>query len=140
MERIRIEYDEKMLAGVHDEYETEWARISEIRLPWDNGYFATRRFFVVSHRAMDCEDCYWDRIYNDLRSALKRFGKEANRKRRCGGKTERVYGKIEYCDDWWIYRNELNIDHGEYVRSAAAGDYGPSNPWDAPGMSVRDFI
>ena len=28
----------------------------------------------------------------------------------------------------------------EYVPSAENGDYGPSNPWDAPGMSVKDFI
>lgn len=28
----------------------------------------------------------------------------------------------------------------EYIPSASAGDYSPSNPWDAPGMSVRDFI
>lgn len=28
----------------------------------------------------------------------------------------------------------------EYIPSCTAGDYSPSNPWDAPGMSVRDFI
>ena len=28
----------------------------------------------------------------------------------------------------------------EYMPSSTARDYGPSNPWDAPGMSVRDFI
>lgn len=27
-----------------------------------------------------------------------------------------------------------------YTPSSTAGDYGPSNPWDAPGMSIRDFI
>ena len=27
-----------------------------------------------------------------------------------------------------------------YCPSSTAGDYGPGNPWDAPGMSVRDFI
>lgn len=27
-----------------------------------------------------------------------------------------------------------------YSPSATARDYGPSNPWDAPGMSIRDFI
>ena len=27
-----------------------------------------------------------------------------------------------------------------YCPSSTAGDYGPSNPWDAPGMSIRDFI
>ena len=32
--------------------------------------------------------------------------------------------------------------HGESPRytSCTAGDYGPSNPWDAPGMSIHDFI
>ena len=28
----------------------------------------------------------------------------------------------------------------EYCPSSTNGDYSPSNPWDAPGMSVRDFI
>lgn len=27
-----------------------------------------------------------------------------------------------------------------YTPSSTAGDYSPSHPWDAPGMSVRDFI
>lgn len=28
----------------------------------------------------------------------------------------------------------------EYVPSATNGDYSPSNPWDAPGMKISDFI
>jgi len=28
----------------------------------------------------------------------------------------------------------------EYVPSAENGDYGPSNPWNAPGMRMSDFI
>ena len=28
----------------------------------------------------------------------------------------------------------------EYTPSASAGDYSPSNPWNAPGMSIYDFI
>lgn len=32
-------------------------------------------------------------------------------------------------------------DEGElYTRSSYHGDYSPGNPWDAPGMSIRDFI
>lgn len=27
-----------------------------------------------------------------------------------------------------------------YAPSATNGDYGPSAPWNAPGMSIRDFI
>lgn len=28
----------------------------------------------------------------------------------------------------------------QYIPSSTAGDYGPGNPWDAPGMSIHDFI
>ena len=33
----------------------------------------------------------------------------------------------------------LEFEPDDY-RSATRGDYGPSNPWDAPGMSISDFI
>ena len=32
------------------------------------------------------------------------------------------------------------IEQERYTPSAENGDYGPSNPWDAPGMSIKDFI
>ena len=32
------------------------------------------------------------------------------------------------------------LDGDYYMSSATAGDYGPSCPWNAPGMSVSDFI
>lgn len=32
------------------------------------------------------------------------------------------------------------FEEDHYYSSATAGDYSPSSPWDAPGMSVRDFI
>ena len=28
----------------------------------------------------------------------------------------------------------------DYCPSSTGGDYSPSNPWDAPGMSIKDFI
>lgn len=31
-------------------------------------------------------------------------------------------------------------DEEEYEPSSSGGDYSPSNPWGAPGMSVSDFI
>lgn len=31
-------------------------------------------------------------------------------------------------------------EEDDYTPSATRGDYGPSNPWDAPGMSMSDFI
>lgn len=35
---------------------------------------------------------------------------------------------------------ESNEEDEEYIPCAENGDYSPSNPWDAPGMSIRDFI
>lgn len=38
---------------------------------------------------------------------------------------------------------EIELDSKEdehYIRSSTNGDYSPSNPWVAPGMSVSDFI
>ena len=32
------------------------------------------------------------------------------------------------------------LERDEYCPSATAGDYGPGNPWAAPGMSIHDFI
>jgi len=32
------------------------------------------------------------------------------------------------------------IEADEYTPSATNRDYGPGNPWDAPGMSIKDFI
>lgn len=40
-----------------------------------------------------------------------------------------------------VHRAEANLNDDEhYIRSSLNMDYSPSNPWDAPGMSVRDFI
>ena len=42
-----------------------------------------------------------------------------------------------------LEREELAKAEPEWEReytSCTARDYSPSNPWDAPGMSVRDFI
>ena len=37
--------------------------------------------------------------------------------------------------------NELcGGDDEPYISSCTNGDYSPSNPWDAPGMSISDFI
>lgn len=37
-----------------------------------------------------------------------------------------------------LLEGELKYDR--YIPSSTYRDYGPSNPWDAPGMSVKDFI
>lgn len=46
--------------------------------------------------------------------------------------------KVAVCEDIedYIYDDE----EAHYTRSSTNGDYSPSNPWDAPGMCVSDFI
>ncbi len=39
----------------------------------------------------------------------------------------------------WADRDD-SVYEDEYTPSATAGDYSPSCPWNAPGMSIRDFI
>lgn len=40
-----------------------------------------------------------------------------------------------------FYIEEVIIkEDDDYVPSSTNGDYSPSNPWDAPGMSISDFI
>jgi hypothetical protein len=53
----------------------------------------------------------------------------------------------EYLSEWaFELDEELGalaaefISEERYTPSSTAGDYSPGNPWDAPGMSVKDFI
>lgn len=47
------------------------------------------------------------------------------------------YYNLTY-DEACAYLNEKG--DGGYIPSAEAGDYSPSCPWNAPGMSISDFI
>lgn len=82
--------------------------------------------------------------------------------RSCGNCKNRYYsgsfGMLETCLGYELAEDEADmikeakhcgryaegrpecLDDEPYCSSAAAGDYGPGNPWNAPGMSVRDFI
>lgn len=43
-------------------------------------------------------------------------------------------------EDDYVYDDRGEYLDDDYTPSATRGDYSPSNPWDAPGMSVSDFI
>ena len=43
-------------------------------------------------------------------------------------------------DDHQYYEDDFDDDYEDDYPSSTRGDYGPSNPWDAPGMSISDFI
>lgn len=49
----------------------------------------------------------------------------------------RVYCGLGVDEDSY---DEEEFDDEEHIPSSTYRDYGPSNPWDAPGMSVKDFI
>lgn len=51
----------------------------------------------------------------------------------------RVYCGLGVDEDDYDEDEEL-FDEEDYVPSSSRRDYGPSNPWDAPGMRVSDFI
>lgn len=44
------------------------------------------------------------------------------------------------CDYHYVNGECIRREEEEYIPSAENGDYSPSNPWDAPGMSIKDFI
>jgi hypothetical protein len=50
------------------------------------------------------------------------------------------------CDTFLLFEGRLyeapylNEDEEGYIRSSTNGDYSPSAPWGAPGMSIKDFI
>lgn len=138
-EEMILKCTEKFLAGAEGEDGTEWVRIYEFRFPWNDYHFFNTRFFVVKHAVMDYDNKCWTLFFNDLKTAMGAFGKEANKKHRTGGKNGKLinaYKKVEYDKDWMYYREELF----PYVPEECEKDYGPSNPWDAPGMTISDFI
>lgn len=50
--------------------------------------------------------------------------------------------EIRYASECDRYEEGTPACLGEnrHTTSATAGDYGPGSPWNAPGMSVKDFI
>ena len=82
--------------------------------------------------------------------------------KKCGNCKYRCFsswgGMIDFCIDYEMSCSEeeeiaaakdcMRYEEGtpscfeddDYCPSSTNGDYSPSNPWDAPGMSIRDFI
>lgn len=53
---------------------------------------------------------------------------------------KKIFPNLEEHDIPYYCGACMDEDDDEYVPSAENGDYSPSNPWDAPGMSISDFI
>ena len=65
----------------------------------------------------------------------------------------RTWDGYDYCLDYimdtyesatecerYEYKEWESENEDEYTPSATRGDYSPSCPWNAPGMSIKDFI
>ena len=50
------------------------------------------------------------------------------------------YSEAEECKRYEEGEPSCYDDEEEYTPSATHGDYSPSSPWNAPGMSISDFI
>ena len=81
--------------------------------------------------------------------------------KKCGNCKYRAFNSmfgVDYCIDYEMTETETDeieaastcpkyeegtpscFEDDEYCPSSTNGDYGPGNPWDAPGMSIKDFI
>ena len=51
------------------------------------------------------------------------------------------HGEVDFSDGCLVdSKITIEEDDNDYIPSAENGDYSPSNPWDAPGMKISDFI
>ena len=107
----------------------EW----EIIRDWhdENGFFPDveneSEFFVgtneeLNNRVRELRECGCINIFVNLLGAVDEVEVQE-------AEEEDPY-EDEYVDPW----------EREYIRSVTGGDYSSANPWDAPGMSVSDFI
>lgn len=81
--------------------------------------------------------------------------------KKCGNCKRRAFNSwcgVDYCIDYEMATTEKEeieaaknctvyeegipdcFANDDYCPSSTYGDYSPSNPWDAPGMSIKDFI
>lgn len=47
---------------------------------------------------------------------------------------------LNVCPDSQNWLEDMDDADEPYTPSSYNGDYSPGNPWDAPGMSIHDFI
>lgn len=132
---LNARYDLKRLATAESDDGLDRLELNELRFSDDYwGPFQNNRFFMV-RRVSECDDMRYDLIFNDVRTAAAEFGKRFCVKTGDGRKFFPFGRVVQWTDDWKYVRDEL-LPYSEYEEK----DYGPSNPWDAPGMKVSDFI
>ena len=104
-----------------------------------------------------------DEVIKVMKTYMPDILKEEEVVRKCSNCKYRAFGSmfgVDYCLDYEMTCTEedeikaasdcpkyeegtpacLERDEDGYYSSATNGDYSPSSPWNAPGMSIKDFI
>lgn len=117
-----------------------------------------RRCGICSHFKMHFNEednyCLDYEIHGDIAESCPRFESMVSCTT-CANRTYEDWGGSKPCPQWEqletdeeekemaqkCERYRLITDYEEeYCPSATAGDYSPSSPWNAPGMSAKDFF
>lgn len=114
------------------------------------------RFWVESGDADEANETNDAEISEEDKELIKKM--YAKYKRKCSNCKRRAFSSwsgIDFCLGYEMENEEYNeaencerYEEGnpscyyddEYTPSATHGDYSPSSPWNAPGMSISDFI
>lgn len=153
IEKRRSELENEMAkVGYTEAILTEWNALydEEMMLNKANAIAVAENDNVIIFLE-DVYECGWainkkgngEWHYNEIRTlanALKEFKESA-----IANGIEKVLIQPIYLDIDYVKEKDANdakyeAEEERYTRSATNGDYSPSNPWDAPGMKISDFI
>lgn len=111
---------------------TEYAYDPKYQVYVDN--LDTRDSFVLYADGANNNEIDWDAAHKYLEEKYAEARERRKNGQSKGWSPDRDPEYESYDDEW------MPSSNNDYTPSATAGDYSPSNPWDAPGMSISDFI
>ena len=142
----------------NDEFDNEKEAINRAEYRWN--HLTSREKKRDDLIVLVSNDPDEDSVYHFDGNPIWKNGERIGVKK-CGKCKYRAYSSwcgIDYCIDYEMATTEdeeieaakdcVKYEEGtpscfeddDYCPSATAGDYSPSSPWNAPGMSIRDFI
>ena len=132
MEIRKCTYDteEETLARAEDEYGIEHVSMVRIHVLSKAWYIDSLWLYKIEKKVMDGDG--WMEIFTSFNKALPKLKEELLRKDTYDG--GKVYKTVELSETFYEELDEM--ENARYSEK----EYGPSNPWDAPGMKVSDFI
>lgn len=92
---------------------------------------------MIAEQNPDMQEFYGEPAYDEYIAELKADLALTPEEREEKFRLEAI--RLAEAEDAWD-AEYARRERDDYCPSATAGDYGPGNPWDSPGMSIRDFI